>query len=242
MWLGKDPNDGRLNVYTVMKPRISAVGTTFFLPAKDISHGFRRPQGGSGHQPDIVGLIHVPFKGAAGGFRTGKIPEIGKIAALLRFYGLNRAPAGLQKNALAIWLVHQGETATIRSQARELLDEIVLGHGLKICQPGNFRFRKPHLPRPATASRAALTFKEDRHRPNPTIHLRITPLSRTSFRSCCSCPSGAETDFPFLPSLIRRRPGLQVVHVLNLFDRLSQEPADHQPLPENLNEGGEDLS
>jgi hypothetical protein len=158
-----------------MKPRISGVGTTFFLLAKDFGHGFRRPLGRRGHQQEIVGLSHVPFEGATGGFRAGKIPEVREIEALLRFYGLDSALAGFQKYAFAIGLVHQGETATIRSQARELLDKIVLGHGPEFCQPGNFGVRKPHLPRPATAGRAALTFKENGHRSNlfQEIHFAV---------------------------------------------------------------------
>jgi hypothetical protein len=105
--------DSHLDVHAEMKPRNSAIGTPFFLEAHQLGNNFGRTHGCRGDQLYVQFVIHVPFEGAAGGFRAGKIPKIGKITALLGLHGLNRALAGFQENAFAIWPVHEGQTASI---------------------------------------------------------------------------------------------------------------------------------
>ena len=101
--------------------------------------------------------------GLADFFKAGKIPEVRKIAALLRLDGLHRAIAAFQKNATASRFFLQGQSAAIPAQPRELLDEIGFAHALERGEAGDFRVRQTHLPRPLAAGRAALAFKENRH-------------------------------------------------------------------------------
>lgn len=96
-------------------------------------------------------------------FEAGKIPEIGKLAALLRLDRLDRAIVAFQKNTGAVRLFPQGQSAAIPTQAGELLDEFVFADALEGGEPRDFRIRQTHLPRPATTGRATLTFEENRH-------------------------------------------------------------------------------
>ncbi len=101
--------------------------------------------------------------GAAGFFKTGEIPEVRKIAALLRLDGLHGAIVAVQKNAAAVRLFLQRETAAIPTQPRKLLDELGFVQTLERGEPRDFRLRQTHLARPAAAGRAALTFIKNRH-------------------------------------------------------------------------------
>ena len=101
--------------------------------------------------------------GAARFLEAGEIPEVRKIAALLRLDGLHGAIIAFQKNAAAIRLFLQGQSAAIPSQPRELLDEIGLAHTLERSEPGDLHVRQTHLSRPAAAGRATLTFIKNRH-------------------------------------------------------------------------------
>ena len=94
---------------------------------------------------------------------AGKIPEIGKLAALLRLDGLDRAIVAFQKNTGAVRLLPQGQPATIPAQPGELLDEFVFADALECGEPRDFLIRQTHLPRPATASRATLAFQKNGH-------------------------------------------------------------------------------
>ncbi len=94
---------------------------------------------------------------------AGEIPEIRKVAALLRLHGLHGATFSFQKDTLAVGLFLQRQPAAIPAQPSELLDEIGFAQALEISEPGDFRIRQAHLPRPATAGRAALAFEKDGH-------------------------------------------------------------------------------
>jgi len=95
--------------------------------------------------------------GPAEFFKSGKIPPVGEIPALLRLDGLHRTIFTLQKDALVVGLFHQGQPLAIRPQPGELLDELRFAHSTEGGQPGDFRLRQTHLPRPATAGGATLT-------------------------------------------------------------------------------------
>lgn len=71
-------------------------------------------------------------------FEAGKIQPIREIAVLLRFHGLHATIVALKKNAFAVGLVLQGQTAPTVSQARELLNEIRLADIVEIRESGNF--------------------------------------------------------------------------------------------------------
>ena len=120
-----------------------------------------------GDAPLVFRLGDFARKGFAGLLKAGKIPQIRKIAALLRLDGLHGAVIAVQKNATAVLLFLQGQSATIPAQSRELLDEVSLAHTLKRGEPRDFLIRQAHLTRPAAAGRATLAFIKNRHQQYP---------------------------------------------------------------------------
>jgi hypothetical protein len=108
-------------------------------------------------------LAEEAWDGVAGLLEAGKIPEVRKIAALLRLHGLHGAIFAFQKNAAAIRFFLQRQSAAIPAQPRELLDEIRFAQALERSEPGDFLIRQTHLPRPAAAGGAALTLVKNRH-------------------------------------------------------------------------------
>ena len=108
-------------------------------------------------------LADLAREGAAGLLEAGEIPEIRKIAALLRFDRLHRAVFAVRKNALAVRFFHQRQAAPVVAQPRELLDELIYDHALERREPRDFRVGQTHLARPAAAGRATLTFQKYRH-------------------------------------------------------------------------------
>ena len=90
-------------------------------------------------------------------------PEIGKVTALLRFHRLHRAIVANQKHARTVGLFLQGEAASVTSQSREPLNEIVLAQSLERREPNDFLVRESYLAGPATAGGAALTIVKDGH-------------------------------------------------------------------------------
>ena len=113
--------------------------------------------------PLVFRLGDFARKGFAGLLKAGKIPQIRKIAALLRLDGLHGAVIAVQKNATAVLLFLQGQSATIPAQPSELLDEVSLVHALECGEPRGFLIRQAHLTRPAAAGRATLAFVKNRH-------------------------------------------------------------------------------
>ena len=116
-----------------------------------------------GDAPRVFRLGDFARKGFAGLLKAGKIPEIWKVAALLRLDGLHGAVVAVQKNAPAVRFFLQSQPAAIPAQPRELLDEIRFAQAFERGEPGDFRIRQTHLPRPTAAGRAALTLIENRH-------------------------------------------------------------------------------
>ena len=119
--------------------------------------------GRPGDQPPVIVIIHHSRDGVANLLRSREIPEVREIAALLRLDGLHGAVIGVQKNATAVRLFLQGQTATIPAQPSELLDEVGLAHAIERGEPRNFLIRQAHLTRPAAAGRATLAFVKNRH-------------------------------------------------------------------------------
>ena len=116
-----------------------------------------------GDAPLVFRLGDFARKGFAALLKAGKIPEIRKIAALLRLDGLHGTVIAVQKNAAAVGLFLQGQSATIPAQPRELLDEIGFAQAPERGESGDFRLRQTHLSRPAAAGRATLAFVKNRH-------------------------------------------------------------------------------
>lgn len=116
-------------------------------------------------------------------FEAGKIPEIRKITALLRLHGLDRAIVAMEKNTFAIRLLLQGKTTPIFGEPGEFLNEIELGQTFVSGQSRDLHIGQTHLSRPATTSRAALTFVKDRHEAEPSVS--IVSLSSRG----CWCPA-----------------------------------------------------
>ena len=87
----------------------------------------------------ILRLADFAGNGVTDFFEAGKVPEVREFAALLRFHGLNDAIFAFEKNARAIRPLLKRQTATIRAQFGELLDEIVFGEIFKSGEPGDFR-------------------------------------------------------------------------------------------------------
>jgi hypothetical protein len=59
-----------------------------------------------------------------GFLEAGKIPEVRKIPALLRFHGLHGAVVALQENALAIRLFLQGESLPVLAETGSRNDSV----------------------------------------------------------------------------------------------------------------------
>jgi len=121
---------------------------------------------------NVFGITNLPWQGAAGFFGAGEIPEIGEIAALLRFDGLHGAVAVFEKNAFAIRFFREGEAAPVLRQSGKLLDEIEFAQAAKFRQARDFHLRQAHLSGPATAGRAPLTFEENRHNRKRNLNVR----------------------------------------------------------------------
>ena len=96
-------------------------------------------------------------------FKSGEVPEVGKIAALLRLDRLHGAIVALEKYTGAIRLVLQHEPLSIGSQLEKSLDEFELGDALERHEPGDLFLSQPHLSRPPAAGGATLAFIENRH-------------------------------------------------------------------------------
>ncbi len=83
-------------------------------------------------------LLHHFRQRLADFFKARKIPEIRKIAALLRLDRLDRAVISIQKNTFAIGLIVQRESAPVVRQTCELLDEIRFAQILELRQTRDF--------------------------------------------------------------------------------------------------------
>jgi hypothetical protein len=116
-----------------------------------------------GHSPLKFRLADFPWNRLADFFEAGEIPEIGKLATLLRLHRLDGAILTFEENAFSVRFFQQRQTAPVRAQPRELFDEITLVHAFERRQPHDFRIIQTHLPRPAAAGRAALTFQKNGH-------------------------------------------------------------------------------
>jgi hypothetical protein len=71
-------------------------------------------------------LTHQAWHRAANFLEAREVPEIWKIAALLRLHRLHRAIVAFQENAAAVGPLLQREAAAILGEPREPLDEIGL--------------------------------------------------------------------------------------------------------------------
>lgn len=120
--------------------------------------------------------------------KSRKIPQVWKIAALLRLDCIHNAIVALQKNTFACWLILQGQSASIRRQTRVLLHEVKFREAQKRRQARDLRLGQSHLPRPTAARGATITLIENRHF---SRHYTALPANR---RSNFSCLVGA---FPF---------------------------------------------
>ncbi len=122
-----------------------------------------RPTGGLDEEATVFQLRDAARDGAAVFFRTGKIPKVREVAALLRFHGLHRAFLAIEEKALAVGLFLQGKPTSVLAQPGKLLDEVVFAQDFERGDLGDFRLRQSHLPWPAAAGRAALAFVKNRH-------------------------------------------------------------------------------
>jgi hypothetical protein len=113
-------------------------------------------------------------------FKAGKVPEVRKVAALLRLHGLHGAVVALHENASTVRLFLQGHAATISAQPRKLLDEFVFADAFERGEPGDFRIRQTHLPWPTAAGRATLTFEENWHANQLCDYAILIPLCHKS--------------------------------------------------------------
>lgn len=111
----------------------------------------------------VFGLGDFAGNGVADFFKAGKVPEVRKLAALLRLHRLHGAVLAFEKNARAVGLFLQRKAATVSTQPGVALDEIGFAQALERREPRDFRTVQQHLSRPATTGRAALAFEENGH-------------------------------------------------------------------------------
>lgn len=141
--------------------------------------------------PDLgdaaIKLVLAQFNrnGPADFLKSWKIPEIGKIFALLRLHGLHRTIFTVQKDALMIWLFLQGQTLPVLAQSGETLDEFRFADTFVRSKPCDFLVGQTYLSRPAAAGRTTLTFEKNRH---AEIYLTFSPPPQPPPCSwqCCS--------------------------------------------------------
>ena len=95
--------------------------------------------------------------------RSGKVPQIRKIPALLWFDGLNSTILPFQKDTFTIGLIHECQSTSILGEAGKFMNEGHLGEMFEGGQPGNFGLGQTHLAWPAAAGGATLTFQKDWH-------------------------------------------------------------------------------
>jgi len=113
----------------------------------------------------------IPFRidgvrlGVAGLLEAREPPEVGKVPALLGFYGLHGAIATLQELALAAGLLDQRKPPSIAGEPGEALDELVFVHRHEGSQTADLVVTHADVARPPAAGGAALAFVEDRHGP-----------------------------------------------------------------------------
>jgi len=105
-------------------------------------------------------------------FESGKVPEIRKIAALLRLDRLDRTIVAHEKFALTIGLFAQRQPATVRPQPGMVGNEVGLPEAKVGGNPRDLRVGQAHLARPPATRRATLAFVENRHTP---ISNRLKP-------------------------------------------------------------------
>lgn len=108
-------------------------------------------------------IADLTRNGVADFFESREIPQVWKVAALLRLHGLNRAVFAIEKDTFAVGLILQRQSLTIMAQLQKLLNKIELAHLLERGEPGNFLLGQTHLTRPAATGRATLTFIKNRH-------------------------------------------------------------------------------
>ena len=130
---------------------------------QEFSHGFRRTLSRLRNQPHVFVFRDFAWDRTAKFIRGCVSPQIGKIAALLRFYGLNGATVADEKHARAIGFLLQGESTSVVGEPSEALDEIVLGQLVERGERSDLVVSQSHLTRPATAGRAALAVVKDWH-------------------------------------------------------------------------------
>ena len=116
-----------------------------------------------GDAPLIFLLAEEAWEGVTGLLEAGEVPQVWKIAALLRLDGLHGAVFAVEKNTLAIRFLLQGQPATVLPETGETLDEFIFADALERGEPRDFLIRQTHLPRPAAAGRATLAFVKNRH-------------------------------------------------------------------------------
>ena len=96
-------------------------------------------------------------------FEAREIPQVREVAALLWFYRLHGATLAIEEDTFTVGLILQSEPAPVAAQPRELLDELAFTQAPKGGEARNFHLRKRHLPRPAAAGGATLTFMKNWH-------------------------------------------------------------------------------
>lgn len=113
--------------------------------------------------PREFGFTDFLRDGAAQLLEAGEVPEIGKLATLLRFHRLHCAIVALEKDAGAVGSFLERQPAAICPKRSELLNEVVLAHPLEGCESRDLVVVQEHLTRPSAAGRATLTFQKNGH-------------------------------------------------------------------------------
>ena len=94
---------------------------------------------------------------------AGKVPEVRKIAALLRLYGLDGTIVADEELTFAVGLFEQRKPFAIRPHARVTSDELCFAQ-IEMCGDArNLRVGQSHLTRPPATGRATLALVENWH-------------------------------------------------------------------------------
>lgn len=95
---------------------------------------------------------------------SGEIPPIGEILALLGFHRLDRTVVPFEEKTGAIFLVDQGEAASVGTQPGVVLDKMILFHSEMLRDSADLFGSHPDKSRPAAAGGTALAEIGRRHK------------------------------------------------------------------------------
>lgn len=122
-------------------------------------------------------------------FEAWKIPEIGKVPALLGFHRLDGTLIAHEELALTVGLFQQRQALSVRTKPGVMLDEFGFMQAEIGSDTRQFHIGQTDLARPAATRRASLAFVENRH---GRISIGVKPVGKQKILAECRGLSGED--------------------------------------------------